>query len=236
MTSHEQTAPAPESPAKSKKKRKQLPLWQETILLVVVALVLALIVKTFLVQAFWIPSGSMEDTLKIDDRILVQKVSYWTGEPERGDVVVFDDPGDWLGAVEEDLGPVQKVLAVFGLYPQGGHLVKRVIGVGGDHVVCCDAQGRLQVNGVAIDEPYVKQPDVTAQQRFDVSVPEGRLWLMGDNRGNSADSRAHMGGPGGGFVPADDVIGKAWVVVWPLSRSGSAGSDHEPFAKVPDPD
>lgn len=233
MTSHDQAAKAAERPARQK--RKPLPLWQETILLVVVALVLALVVKTFLVQAFWIPSGSMEDTLQIDDRILVQKVSYWTGEPERGDVVVFDDPGDWLGPqAEEDLGPVQKALSIFGLYPSGGQLVKRVIGVGGDTIVCCDAQGRLQVNGTSIDEPYVKNPDATASQRFRVKVPEGRLWLMGDNRDNSQDSRAHMGGPGGGFVKTDAVVGKSWGIVWPLGRAGSGGSDNEPFKNVPD--
>lgn len=237
MTSHEETAKSAPMSRSGKEKRKPLPLWQETILLVVIALVLALIVKTFFVQAFWIPSGSMEDTLQVDDRILVQKVSYWAGEPQRGDVVVFDDPGDWLGAgYEEEVGPLQKALSVFGLFPTGGHLVKRVIGVGGDRVVCCDAEGRLQVNGVSIDEPYVLDPEATADARFDVVVPEGRLWLMGDNRGNSTDSRAHQGGPGGGFVREDAVLGKAWAVVWPLKRVGSAGSDHEPFADVPDPD
>ncbi|WP_370614759.1 signal peptidase I [Mumia sp. Pv 4-285] len=236
MTSHEPAASAASRP--SSKKRKALPLWQETILLVAIALVLALVVKTFLVQAFWIPSGSMEDTLQIDDRILVQKVSYWTGEPERGDVVVFDDPGDWLGAGgEQELGPVQQVLSVFGLYPAGGHLVKRVIGVGGDRVVCCDAQGRLEINGTSVDEPYLKDKNADASsQRFDVKVPDGRLWLMGDNRDNSADSRAHLGSPGGGFVNVDAVLGKSWVTVWPFDRMGSGGSDNAPFAAVPDSD
>ncbi|KHL15820.1 signal peptidase I [Mumia flava] len=217
--------------------RKPLPLWQETILLAVLALVLAIVVKTFFVQAFYIPSGSMEQTLQVNDRILVQKVSYWTGEPQRGDVVVFDDPGGWLGpGAEEPLGPVQRVLSVFGLYPTGGHLVKRVIGVGGDRVRCCNTDGQLVINGVAIDEPYVANPAATAAQPFDIRVPEGRVWLMGDNRNNSQDSRAHMGEPGGGFVPVDDVLGKAWVIVWPWDRTGSAGSDSEPFADVGTPE
>ena len=134
--------------------KKHLPLWQETILLLVVALGLAILIKAVLVQAFYIPSESMEPGLVRNDRILVQKVSYWFGgSPERGDVVVFEDPGGWLGA--EAVGPpnaVTKVMAKIGLYPSGGHLVKRVIGVAGDKIHCCDDQGRIEVNGVPLDE------------------------------------------------------------------------------------
>lgn len=201
----------------------QLPLWLETIVLLTVALVLAVLVKTFLAQAFYIPSGSMQPTLMVNDRILVQKVSYWRGDVHRGDVVVFDDPGGWLGSAQAP-GPhntAQRALELFGLYPTGGHLVKRVIGVGGDRVRCCTTNGRLSVNGVALEEPYVLDAAAVADQRFDVVVPRDRLWVMGDNRGNSADSRAHLGDPGGGFIPVDRVIGKAWVTVWPWGRAGT---------------
>ena len=131
-----------------------LPLWQEAILVLVGAVVLALLLKTFVLQAFYIPSESMEPGLEKDDRILVQKVSYWFGdEPERGDVVVFEDPGGWLGAgADEEVRGVKKVLASVGLYPEGGHLVKRVIGVPGDVIVCCDKEGRIRVNGQPLDE------------------------------------------------------------------------------------
>ncbi|MGH3424300.1 MAG: signal peptidase I [Nocardioidaceae bacterium] len=200
--------------------RKPLPLWQETIILLVTALVLAVVVKTFFVQAFYIPSGSMEPTLMINDRILVEKVSYWTGDVHRGDVVVFDDPGGWLdpSQSQQPHNALQRALEIFGLFPTGGHLVKRVIGVGGDHVRCCDKQGHLQVNGVPLKEPYLMDQKATADEHFDVQVPKRHLWVMGDNRGNSADSRAHMGDPGGGFIPVEDVIGRAWLLVWPWDR------------------
>lgn len=208
--------------AKAKSKR-QLPLWQESILLVVTALVMAVVVKAFFVQAFYIPSGSMEPTMLVNDRILVQKVSYWGGnDVHRGDIVVFNDPGNWLDA-EESRHPhnaVQRGLEIFGLFPTGGHLIKRVIGVAGDEVKCCDTTGHLMVNGVSLDEPYLLDQKSTQDRTFDVKVPKGHLWAMGDNRGNSADSREHMGDPGGGFIPVDNVVGKAWLRVWPWNRSG----------------
>lgn len=202
--------------------KRKLALWQESVLLVVTAVVLAVIVKTFFLQAFYIPSGSMEPTMLVNDRILVQKVSYWTGGPDRGDIVVFDDPGGWLNEQESrhPSNVLSRGLELIGLYPTGGHLIKRVIGVGGDHVVCCDKQGRLSVNETPLDEEYVLDPDVTQDKKFDVKVPDGSLWVMGDNRGNSADSREHMGDSGGGFIPVDEVVGKAWLRVWPLKRSG----------------
>jgi len=202
--------------------KRQLPLWQESILLIAVALVLAVLVKTFLVQAFYIPSGSMEPTMLVNDRILVQKVSYWNHDVHRGDIVVFDDPGNWL-TPEESNHPhnvIQRGLELFGLYPTGGHLIKRVIGVGGDEVKCCDVTGHLEVNGVSLEEPYLLNQSATKERTFDVKVPKGHLWVMGDNRGNSADSREHMGDPGGGFVPVGNVVGKAWLRVWPLNRAG----------------
>ncbi|MCW2794224.1 MAG: signal peptidase Serine peptidase family, partial [Nocardioides sp.] len=180
-------------------KRKHLPVWQETILLLVIALVLATVIKALFVQAFYIPSESMEPGLVKNDRILVQKVSYWFGgTPQRGDVVVFKDPGGWLSP-EESAGPtggVTKLMAKVGLYPSGGHLVKRVIGVAGDTIVCCDDQGRISVNGTPLNEkayarldgadcygPMIRDCDWTAGP-----VPDGSNFVMGDNRSHSADS------------------------------------------------
>ncbi len=206
----------------AEEKKHQLPLWQESILLVATALVLALIVKTFLFQAFYIPSDSMVPTMIQDDKLLVQKWSYWGDEPERGDIVVFRDPGNWLGAMDSggQSNAVQRALEVVGLFPSGGHLIKRVVGIGGDTVACCDDDGRLTVNDAPIDEPYLADQEANAEQEFSIEVPQGYLWVMGDNRGNSADSRAHMGEPGGGFISEDDVVGKAWLRVWPMDRFG----------------
>lgn len=201
--------------------KRQLPLWQESLLLVATALVLALIVKTFFFQAFYIPSDSMVPTMVKNDKLLVQKWSYWSGGPERGDIVVFRDPGNWLGPDSEGSSNVaQRGLEMIGLFPSGGHLIKRVVGLGGDRVACCDEQGRTTVNGEPIDEPYLNDQDVNADQTFDVKVPKGYLWVQGDNRGNSADSRAHLGEPGGGFIADDDIVGKAWLRVYPFSRFG----------------
>jgi signal peptidase I len=172
-------------------------------------------------QMFFVPSGSMRPLLTNDDRILVQKVSYWgDGQVERGDVVVFADPGDrWLGPAIGEPTAVQSVLARIGLYPTGGHLVKRVIGVGGDRVRCCDQRGRVRVNGVPLDEEdYLEGDAKPSERRFDVEVPEGRIWVMGDNRPDSEDSRFHQDLPGGGTVPESAVVGKVWGVVWPLGR------------------
>ncbi|MGI8577250.1 MAG: signal peptidase I [Nocardioidaceae bacterium] len=201
--------------------KAQQPLWKETLLLLLTAIVLALIIKTFFVQAFYIPSGSMENTLKINDRILVEKVSYWFGDIQRGDVVVFDDPGNWLGAEggSQPTNPFVKALAVIGLYPSGGHLVKRVIGVGGDKVAC--VHGVVRVNGTPLRESsYVTLEQQACTDPFSVVVPKDHLWVMGDNRAFSADSRAHLGDPGGGFIPVNDVVGKVFVVVWPPDRWG----------------
>jgi signal peptidase I len=211
--------PAPEP----QQQRRALPFWQEMILLLGIALLLAVAVKALFLQAFYIPSGSMEDTLVFNDRILVQKVSYWGGgSPQRGDVVVFADPGAWLAAQEPAgaTGPVAKGLEVFGLYPTGGHLVKRVIGVGGDTVACCDRRGRVTVNGDPLEEQaYLAQGVEPSVIRFRTRVQSGHLWVMGDNRSNSADSRVHLGDPGGGQVPVEDVVGKVFSVVWPLDHA-----------------
>jgi signal peptidase I len=214
--------------AAAPRRRRALPVWAETVVLLVLALLVSALVKTFFVQMFFVPSGSMRPLFVDDDRILVQKVTYWRGDVQRGDVVVFDDPGGrWLGpeAVQK-LSPPQKLLSEVGLYPTGGHLVKRVIGVGGDRVVCCDDQGRVTVNRVPLEErSYLMRGADPSDRRFDVTVPEGRIWVMGDNRSNSEDSRYHQDLPGGGTVPVADVVGKVYAIVWPLDRAHRL---HEP--------
>jgi signal peptidase I len=231
------SAPAAGTPSEEKKK-ESLPVWQESLLLLAIALVLAIGIKYFFVQAFYIPSPSMEPMFIKNDRILVQKVSYWGDKgPRRGDIVVFKDPGDWLNADETRTAsnPVTKTLEAVGLYPSGGHLVKRVIGIGGDRVKCCDAQGRVTVNGKALDETsYLPKGTLPSEDPFDVRVPDGHLWVMGDNRSNSADSRYHMGEPGGGFVADDLVVGKVWALIWPWKRAEWV---HRPstFKGIPNP-
>jgi signal peptidase I len=204
-------------------RRAPLPIWQELLLLLGIALVLAIVIKAFFLQAFYIPSASMNDTLVENDRILVQKVTYWgPGGPHRGDVVVFADPGGWLAASESaaPASPVARGLEAVGLYPTGGHLVKRVIGVGGDEVRCCDARGRETVNGVPLNErSYLAAGEKPSTIPFDVQVKPGYVWVQGDNRSNSADSRVHLGDPGGGQVPVDDLVGRVFAVVWPLGHA-----------------
>jgi signal peptidase I len=218
-------------------KKKHLPLWQETILLLAIALGLSIAIKAILLQAFYIPSESMEDGLRINDRILVQKVSYWgDAGPKRGDVVVFKDPGGWLDGVADpsQANAMTRVMSKIGLYPAGGHLVKRVVGIAGDTIECCDKQGRIMVNGVAIDETgYVKQAPGMACNgpRHDCNwtagpVPAGQMFVMGDNRSASADSSFHMCSPkatdctpGAEFVPVDLVVGKVFAVVWPYPHA-----------------
>ena len=239
---------------KARSKRKQLPLWQETILLLGVALVLAIVIKTFFVQAFYIPSESMEPGLILNDRILIQKVSYWGGgEPERGDVVVFKDPGGWLPPIDSagPTNPVAKAMAKVGLYPTGGHLVKRVIGVAGDTIQCCDDQGRLLVNGQPLDEKaFVRRGGKSCDGPMPTDcnedwkvgpIPEGHIFVMGDNRSRSADSSAKMCKPtvtecvpGEEFVPVDLVVGKVFVLLWPADRF-RWNTRPDTFADVPEP-
>lgn len=207
--------------------RSRIPAWLEFPLLIVGAFLVAFVVKTFLVQAFYIPSGSMEDTLQVGDRVLVNKVVYHLRPVERGDVVVFDGTGSFItgNIVEPDRSPVEAVSRLLGEIvglapPRDTDFIKRVIGIGGDRVVCCDADGRITVNGVPLEErPYLYRNNPPSKQSFDVLVPEGTVWVMGDHRSASADSRAHMGDPGGGFVPVDRVIGRAFAVVWPIGNA-----------------
>ncbi|WP_327069104.1 signal peptidase I [Kitasatospora sp. NBC_01302] len=202
-------------------------LWRELPVIAVVALLIALVLKTFFVQVFSIPSGSMEQTIQVGDRVLVDKLTPWFGStPQRGDVVVFKDPGGWLEnqPATDAGGPVVRGLkdafSFVGLLPSSNEqdLIKRVIGVGGDTVACCDDQGRITVNGTPIAEPYLAPGNLPSRIPFRVTVPKGRLWVMGDHRDLSADSRYHMSGPGQGTVPVGNVIGRAFLIAWPLDR------------------
>lgn len=190
-----------------------------------VALLVMLLVRGFLVQSFYVPSGSMEPTIEPGDRILVNKLADGDAV-RRGDVVVFDGTTSFAAAdrtPHQDDGAIGKGLAgaasLVGVDLGEQDFVKRVIGLPGDHVVCCD-RGRLTVNGKAIDETYVMPGDRPSELEFDITVPAGRLWVMGDHRSDSADSRSHLGDPGGGTVRLSDVIGRASVTYWPLSRIG----------------
>jgi signal peptidase I len=213
---------------------------RELPLLVVVALVIAVVIKTFVVQAFVIPTGSMQDTLEINDKILVNKLVYHFRPIHAGDIVVFNGAGSWDPPVSSsgtDSGllarayddTLRKVFdAVGGLFgtPIGQtDYVKRVIGVPGDHVVCCNAQGLITVNGVALHEQsYLYPGDHSGSHpygipgHFNVTVPKGYLWVLGDHRGISDDSRGHEADPGNGMVPEDEVVGRAFVIVWPPSQ------------------
>lgn len=223
----------------SAKRRKSW--WSDLPFLVLVTLVIAALIRTFLVQPFYIPSGSMEKTLQRGDRVLVDKVSYRFGEIRRGDVVVFNG----LDSFTPEVAPqpqgnllqrgLRLVADAVGVAPPGEQdFIKRVIGIAGDQVRCCDSKGRVSVNGVAIDEkPYLYPGDAPSESTFDVKIPAGRLWVMGDHRSSSADSRSHLGDPGGGTVPQDKVIGRAFSVVWPPSRITGIGRA-DAFAGVAD--
>jgi signal peptidase I len=210
--------------ARHRRERRRLSWWEETAILLGLALVASIVVKAFFIQMFFVPSASMHPTLVENDRILVEKMSLWDGQVDRGDVVVFKDPGSWLGATPEPTG-FQKVLSVLGLYPEGGHLVKRVVALGGEEVACCDKKGRVTVDGVPLHErSYIRKGAAPSLKQFDVVVPEDSVWVMGDNRSNSQDSRYHLTEPGGGAVPLDDVVGRVWAIVWPLDRVEILGS------------
>ncbi|RBY82198.1 signal peptidase I [Blastococcus sp. TF02A-26] len=213
---------------------KKPSLLRELPVLLLVAFVLALLVKTFLVQAFFIPSGSMETTLHgcpgcTGDRVLVNKVPYWFGEPEPGDIVVFEGPDTWSPEVEVaepgnwfSSGLLWLGRAIGVAPPSEDDYVKRVIAVGGQTVECCDPEGRVVVDGEPLDEPYIYQNTPIETRGFGpVTVPEGRLWVMGDHRSASADSKQHMGDQYSGTIAVDDVIGKAALIVWPLDRFGA---------------
>jgi signal peptidase I len=193
--------------------------------LVVFALIVSLLIKSFLVQFFYIPSGSMENTLLVKDRVAVNKVPFISRNIKRGDIVVFHDPDHWLSDPSPSSEPVvvQKIkdgLIALGVLPNPAkqHLVKRVIGIAGDHVVCCDNNKKITVNGVPLNEPYIFKGDNPSDTNFDVTVPAGKLWVMGDHRGASADSRYHTDDINKGMVPVSKVVGRVVAVIWPLNH------------------
>lgn len=182
--------------------------WRELPILLGVAIVVAILVRAFVLQTFYIPSESMEHTLDINDRVLVNKLVYDFRSPQRGEIVVFNSPPSWRGD------------------PTETDFIKRVIGIGGDHVRCCDAQHRITVNGKALDEPYLDHDDgpnlASSPNPFDVVVPKGRLWVMGDNRYHSGDSRDQFNSTKdivASTIPVDSVVGRAFVTFWPFDRA-----------------
>jgi signal peptidase I len=249
----EQTAPAAPAPSSRSglntgrdRRRGWLSFLRDVIIIVLVAVLVSFLVKTFLVRSFYIPSGSMESTLLVNDRILVDEITPRFGGYERGDIVVFRDPGGWLPvSTEPPRSPLVEALdwtlSLVGLSAPDSddHLVKRIIGTPGDHVVCCNALGQITVNGVPIDETdYLKLPSAdspASADSFDVTVPEDRLWVLGDNRYSSKDSRYNQEQPGKGFVPIENVVGRAFLITWPFNRFGMLDFHHEVFSGVPAP-
>lgn len=202
---------------------KKPSILREIVTVVGSALILSVLVRTFLIQAFYVPSESMENTFLRNDRIIVSKVSTKITGVHRGDVVVFHDPGGWLGSGFPDPydTPVGRVLQFVGIVPSntGNDLVKRVIGVGNDTIECCDENGNIIVNGEPIDEKYIKDGSTTDQVTFKVLVPKGSVFVMGDNRGNSEDSRFHLD-LNNGMVPLEEIVGRVAVRIWPFNRIG----------------
>lgn len=224
-------------------------LLREAVFVLVIAILASFVIKTTVVRTFWVPSESMSPTLLVDDRIVVNQLWSTGAAMERGAIIVFRDPGDWLDPSTSTSTEVTNTATYTAtntstatntttgttsnpglpaVLEEGQFLVKRVIGVPGDQIECCGESRRLIVNGVELVEDYLahdgQAPPVASEIPFDVTVPDGSLWVMGDNRANSADSRAHRDGPTGGFVPIDDVVGTAFAIVAPASRWRWLGS------------
>lgn len=224
------------------KKRRWTSVILEFLTVISVALLISVILKTFFIQAFEIPSESMEDTFIPGDRIVVNKLANDADDLNRGDIVVFLDPGNWLADVPAPDRPawqqtIQTIGEAIGLLPQnaGDHLVKRIIGLPGDNVACCTGEGLLTINGEPITETYIKPGVDPSNQEFDVTVPSGHVWVMGDNRSNSQDSRYHQVVDGTGFVPIKNIEGRAWLRILPFDRFGTLGDAGDVFDNVPDP-
>ncbi|RFU41142.1 signal peptidase I [Actinomadura logoneensis] len=256
------TEPSRDTPDQENEKdegKRKGSFWKELPILIAVAVILALTIKAFAVQAFYIPSGSMENTLLVGDRVLVNKIVFHTRSVTRGDVIVFKGPPSWQPEVQVAKPgnifskAMRWIGTAFGVAPTEKDYIKRVIGIPGDHVKCCDARGRITVNGVALNEqayiyvdPADHQQDKPSESPFDITLQDGQLWVMGDHRSNSLDSRAHQDGPENGSIPTKDVIGRAFVKVWPLNRVGTipipetfkqpALKHSKAFAPLPDPE
>lgn len=230
------SAEAPEDRKPQSTGAKILSGVKEVVIIVIVALLISTAVKTWVARSFFIPTESMADTLQVHDHIMVNQLPW--SHPQRGDIVVFDDPGGWLGQSTVDEYKPNPILEFLGLVPSdaGHQLIKRVIGVGGDHVACCDDQGRISVNGTPIKETYLSSGTEPSTAAFDIHVPKGHYWVMGDNRSNSADSRFNMDAKGGPYVSDDDVVGQAFAINWPAGRIRWLSNPSGVFAHVPDHD
>ena len=234
--------PAQRRPRRSRP-RGVLVFVRDLLVILVVAVLISFLVKTFLIRSFYIPSESMRETLEVNDRIIVNELVPNLVPIGRGDVVVFKDPGGWLTPQPQvQQNPVAAAfdwaLSIVGLSApdSNDHLIKRVIGLPGDHVTCCNALGQVSVNGVPLNEPYITLPDGesrASKDDFDQVIPAGSLWVMGDNRYNSKDSRYNGDTPGRGFVPVDHVVGRAFVVSWPVAHWTWLGDYPSTFGSVP---
>ncbi|WP_188700170.1 signal peptidase I [Microbacterium nanhaiense] len=241
MTTEAGSSPSPER----SRGRGFLTFLRDVVVIVVVAVLVSVLIKTFVVRSFYIPSESMENTLLVDDKILVDELTPKFGGYHRGDVIVFADPGGWLDGASAPqpggvTGAIDWALSAVGLSASDSdeHLVKRLIGLPGDHITCCNELGQLVINGAGIDESdYLRLPagsSLASKVDFDVVVPDGMVWVMGDNRNNSRDSRFHNTQPGGGFVPIDDIVGRVALRTWPLSTFGPLENQTSVFRGVPE--
>jgi signal peptidase I len=224
QTAADQAPDAVDTPRKRKHARpRKRTFWRDLVVIVVAALALTIVLKAFVVQVFSIPTGSMENTLLPGDRILVSKIVYRFRPITRGDIVVFSGSGSWDPVAQAPSNPLARIwddaVNLVGIAGPQTDYVKRVIGIPGDHVVCCNASGQITVNGVPLSESsYIFPGAAPSEVRFDITVPAGRLWVMGDDRGDSDDSRYRTANAGGGTIPESAVVGRAFLIIWPLSR------------------
>ena len=222
------TASGTRRTASAARRRRRISWWVELIALFAFALLIMLVIKTYVIQAFFIPSSSMENTLDIGDKVLVNKLIYHFRPIERGDIIVFNGEGSWdPPSPPQSSDPIVRwasefghaVVGLFGISPGVHDYIKRVIGLPGDHVVCCNDRGQVTVNGVPLREKaYLYPGNPPSMTKFSIRVPPGRLWVMGDHRNVSYDSRGHIADPGGGTIPEGQVVGRAFLILWPPSR------------------